>query len=678
MAIQLPDNFDNEFGFSDYDGDADHQPLPAAYLANRHVDIRIFDVTGQTRSRTMTDLENPVEEMVDLDGDTMVAIENVQITPGETWSTTGTGGVISATTSEDGHAGIGPWFAYGGWKGLKFDCNGATLNKFLTSDWPLGSTGLEVDISQMNTLSLVIDDSGLTNTGKVATVTIQLNSHPLGAFGNGVDSNVITMTQTGKEWHAAISDITGSCDLTKVTGIKLNIKDDTTHHPANTDILYIFAIRAYVTGYDPSIGVDINTRQNAVMMPVTLNLLAPSVPRNLVRGSITNDPSDPRTQDGSARLIVRTGLLTATAPNYNTFGLIFREDRANDHFLIVYLDVASDNVQWRAEWHDGGFVAETFGPFPIGSTAMAALFAQNYFIFSVDVRSLTITVNLYQSDGNEHLDALVYTDAITADSISTLRGRQGWFASFYDRDMQIQQFYAFALAYSTLITRAQLSFTPVDGCQLTAAYSIDDNLFVDFTSTPVAPVIDNQRSLSADGSYLTSGPIFSNNFLIFNFEQAYIEFDMWVPSQVTPENQPRLVLRSPFSSTDITFPPLDLQGNQWNHVFIDLAETQAAGGISYNVFLERTQGQGTTYSWNVDNFVIGVRNVAWRARSLSTGDWIEFRDTVNDDGAGVHFPHDQRGKELQIQAEALTQTAWIGPFTYKPRYAQLGKPTYLK
>jgi len=677
MTIIIPDNFDNELGFSDYDTDPDDQPLPAAYLSNQHTDIRIFDTTGQTRDRTMADLDTPPEDMVDLDGDTMVTLENIQVVPGENWSTTGTGGVISATTAEDGSAGIGPWFNYGGWRALKFDCNGATLNKFLTSDWPSGAAGLEVDISQMNTISLVIDDSGLTNTGKVATVTIQLNSDILGAFGNGVDSNVITMTQTGKEWHANISSITGSCDLTRVTGVKINIKDDTTHHPANTDILYMFALRAYVTGYDPSIGVDINTRRDAVMMPVTFDLAAPSAPLPLVRGSTTNDMGDPRTQDGTGRLVIRTGLLTATTPNYNTFGLIFREDRDQDHYLIVYLDVASDSVRWRADWHDGGVISQSYGPFDIGAGARADLFAQDYFVFSIDVRSLTITINLYQSDGNEHLNTLVYTDTITADTISTLRGRQGWYASFYDRDMQVQQFYGFALAFSTMITRPQVSFTPVDGCQISAAYSIDDNLFLDFTSNPLPPVIDNQRALSADGSFLTNGPIFSNSFLIFNFEQAYIEFDIWVPNQVAPENQPNLVLRSPSSTTDVAFPPLDLQGNQWNHIYIDLAETQAIGGILYNLYLERAQGQGTTYTWNVDNFVIGLRNVAWRARSLSTGDWIEFRDTVNDDAAGVHFPHDQRGKELQIQAEALTETAWIGPFTYKPRYAQLGKPTYL-
>lgn len=668
MSTLIPDTFDNALGFTGYDVDPDHQPAAAQLNANQHVDIRIFDKNGLTRPRTMGDLDTTLMSVLDLE--TMAQMETVLTSPGETWSASGNGGVISTSVDAGGvDTGVGMWATYNLWRALKFDCNGVAINKTLLSDWPTGSTGADVDISQMNTLSVIIDDSALT--GGISGVVMKLNSDPLGAFGNGVDSANITMTKTGKNWTAAISGITGNCDLTHVRGLSINLVGTAT----NGQSLYVFAVRAYKSGYDPSVGIDINTRHQAAMYPVTVNLASATAPI-MIRGTTTNDPTDPRTQDATGRLLIRKGLNTVTSPTYNTFGLVFREDRATDHFVIVYLDMASNNIQWRAEYHNAGVVAHSYGPFTLGTSERAAVLAETYFSWQVEIRGENVISTIRSSDSNEILGPVLYAKTQVASGVTNLRGRQGWFASLVNRDIQIQQFFGFGLAFSTLITKAAVSITPVDAVQLTAAYSLDDNLFSTFSGVP-PPDTDQNRTLSADGSYLTQGPIWSNSFIIYNFEQAYLEFDIWVPSQVAKENQPALVMRSPVSTVDVNFTALDLQGNQWNHIYIDLAETQAAGGISYQIYLERKQGVGTTYQWNVDNFVIGVRNVAWKARTSTAGNWVEFRDTVNDSGGALHFPKSDRGRGLQILAEALTENAWIGPFEYQPHYAELGKPTYL-
>ena len=676
MTVLIPDIFDGEQGFAEYDSTYENQPIPAALLTNRHVDLRIFDLAGLQRPREMTDFEIPPLTMTGMDGDTMTFLEEVLLIPGETWSVaSGTGGAISSTMATDGFAGVGEWTAYNSWRALRFDCNGATLATTLLSNWPLGSTGASTDISQQNVLSLVIDDSALTNTNKVHAVTMKLNSDPLGAFGNGHDSATITLTQSGKQWTANVSGITGSCDLTAVTGLQVTISDDGTHHPTNGQSFYLFAIRAYQTGYDPSVGLDINTRRGAVGVPVTFTVTAPSSTVPMIRGTTANDPGDPRPQDGTGRLCMRLGeLKIATGGPVNTIGVVFREDRATENYVDVLFNFSATAATWQVKIVNAGS-ASTSSATSIGSGNLTTLTSLSYFIFEASIQTNKVTVTLYESDANETLGPIFYTSTQQFTTVPALRGRMGWYANFVDRDPQIQSFNGFALAFSTLITTPMQSLTPVDGVQLNAAYSLDDNLFTTFSGNPAPPAIDTQRTLSGS-SFLTNGPIVSNTFLINNFNQSYLEFDIWVPAQVSPANQPAVVLRSPVSAGEIDFPPLGLQGNQWNHIYIDFAETQAAGGIIYQVYLERTEGTGTSYQWNVDNFVIGARNVAWSARSNPLSNWVEFRDTVNDATGGVHFAHDDRGSALQIQAEALTQGAWIGPFSYQPRYAQLGRPIY--
>ena len=689
MTVQISDTFDNVHGFSDYDTDYLAQPINAHVATNRHIDVRIFDTVGITRPRTMLDLDG--DAMSDLDTTPMSELDAVVVVPGEHWADYGGSTGATLDVAADGTygttGGIGKFAIHKGWRSAKLTCDGAALAYALESTWPTGGgSAIQVDITPFDTFSVLVDQSAMA-VARVTAVSVQFNNDPNGAFGGATDSSVYALTQSGSEWTNAVTTLTAdvNCNMATITGMRIYLHDDNTHHPVAGDKIYVLGVRAYTTGYNPgATGDDINTKRGAAVpsIPFDLSDVHASV-QPMIRGTTGDLASDPRPIDATTRLHIKPGALAFSSNGSRSIAqLFFRDDRASQNIITTQLEAYNGAIQWRLTERVAGVVTSAaVSPTVIssGGTWTTFLSTYDYWVWEVTVKGTAVRAKLYASDANGSLRSVFYDSGLLDIGLTKKRGRVGWGLAYnLDRDFQFFNFSGFGLAYSTLITAPANSYYPVDGVQLIAAFSQDDNLFTEFTGTPT-PVLDTQRTISADGSFRGTGPMASNSFSIqADPEQAYLSFDMWVPSQVAASNQPRIVLRGVGTSTpDVILPPLELQGNQWNHIEIELGESALLIGVIYRLFIERAEGQGTTYEWNVDNMVIGQRNVRWSACADGTDNWIEFRDTVNDEAGALHFPHDRRGNQLQIKAEALTTKAWIAPFTFKPHTAELGKPKYL-
>ena len=149
-----------------------------------------------------------------------------------------------------------------------------------------------------------------------------------------------------------------------------------------------------------------------------------------------------------------------------------------------------------------------------------------------------------------------------------------------------------------------------------------------------------------------------------------------MPNNVTVKNQPIIVLNTPSGTENLTMPRL--QPAQWNSLHFDLGIfRQLLTGVGYSIsILPATDPDKPLGNFWVDSTVLGRRRVSWSVRATTNGPWREFRDLVNKPNGAVHFPSAERGTQLQLKADALTQDAWVSSFKVFPRHAELGLPIY--
>lgn len=677
MAVPIPEqfnefpgelsNYDTPFGFS--------TTFLNQILTNQHVDVRSFDNNGIFRLRTQNDLDALTQTV--LDTETQTQLEQVQTAPGEAWQATTTSGTTGSLF-------VGLLPERNNWNGAQITCNGSALDITLTSSMS-SLTGGAVNISTQDFVGFVCPDFHTFNT---ATSTIQLCSNTAGDFTSNNSASVPFSSSTGTATYIKIglgSFAAGGFDNTQVTGVKIRLVSSS--NPTNGQKLTVMALRAVKSTWKPQT-FDINTRKQVFTSAVTLDGGDPVAGTDafvpLVRG-VHNGTADPRPMDATLTMLFNTGALTASnnLTPYNQIELLFRENQtvSTGRYIVARLLFRNGSTQATSlQRVNNANVGSSIINY---SSGLPTLTANSYYIFQADLTNQAMVMNIYQSNAAGNFLTKIWSSLATSTGTNASyvreQGRVGWNLSLVDRDVDLVAFNASTTSFSTMRTRVFNTYNPVDGAQLTATFASDTNLWSGFQGQDM--LVDTSKSLSGK-SYRATYPIFSNDFPVDDWAQMYIQFDIWVPAQATPGNQPYVSITSSDAFTNIILPKPSLQAEQWTTVYIDLNQAQGnITGIFYRLwvgsFNTQLVGNKIPYTFWVDNFFIGRRNVSWQFRANpSLGVWREFRDAVNDPYGALRLPPDERGTSLQLQAVALTQDAWISSYTLIPHFAELGKPTF--
>ena len=314
------------------------------------------------------------------------------------------------------------------------------------------------------------------------------------------------------------------------------------------------------------------------------------------------------------------------------------------------------------------------------------------------------------------------------------QGRVGWKAVLADNDAYVHSIRPRSVVFAEYKSTPLISFTPVDGAQLFANFTGNEELWnqgFEITpedSTGVVLTRDKSRALSGESFRVdTNGTeknvgITTDLIEFIDFTQAEIRFSIWFagesrnlgiqnvlrqrnygeieklgkPSyerleslyktyaefeesvEITEETMEGNIIAQLVSDegTIIPLPMPTLETNQWQEIIMPLpTETIAQTGKYYVQILQPTLFAS---SWWVDKISIFERSVQWSARSVVSdpwnsnyAPWTDFREIVNVNCKGILLS--PRGKELQLRARALRQNATIKTPKIIPRYASLGR-----
>lgn len=652
-----------------------------------------IDTTG-TQSGTHT-LFQRVDDTI---YDTVIEMSQKLESPGEGW-------IHSLDPSEGGYGigtgltgvTIGHISSYKNWRGLQATTDGVDIDVDIISAIPVdsfvdGSAG--IDVTDQDVLSIVFPDFADFDD---ANCYIQLSSHESGGFdvnsGNsGGDELSTQVAFTGNlssfpELRLDLSSFAAvDFNPEAVTGVKIHLEKV---GPAAAQTLTIMGMRALKNTWSYRT-IDFNTRTGVLTMPVTLDGDDPDpgdefIP--IIRGD--NLPSDPRPTDGSLIAYFNTGGrdIHTGVGEFNTIDLIFRERRNTS------LDIAS-HVVARILWSDDGTWFETEAyDYDNGITTLSGQVnhplyvgleraddsdpSKGNYLFRAELVGNEFLLSLYKTDEFGNITEFITENPISIKSTEyeAVSGRVGIFPQFIDRDASVDLLSATTGAFATMVSKAFPSRTPVKGVQINAEYSRDSNLFRNWEDlVPAEFYIDKSKTTSGFGSRRTESGLVSNLFFVIDdWENTYIELDIWVGSGVSESNQPLVFLSN---NAEVLTPSIPiLQPNTWNHIFIDLGQfkDRVTGEFYQMEVSPRLKDGKLGYFW-VDSTKVGKRTVIWEARANSDNPWRALRDMVNDPAGALHFGHNERGRELQIRAIAISQDGWVGRWKAVPTYATLGAP----
>lgn len=301
------------------------------------------------------------------------------------------------------------------------------------------------------------------------------------------------------------------------------------------------------------------------------------------------------------------------------------------------------------------------------------------------------------------------------------QGRIGWKATLEDNDAYIHSIRPRSVIFAEYKSTPILSLTPVDGAQLFADFTGNEELWNQgFNITPanskgVILSRDKSRALSAESFRVdTNGTeknvgITTDLIEFIDFSQAEIRFFLWfageprtienveikhLPSLPGPRKFPPFFpgkgfttfkqemlsnLSAQLVSEEGTIIPLsmpELETNQWQEVILRIPTEEIIQTGKY--YVQILQPTLKASSWWIDNVSIFERSVQWSARSVVSNPWnsnyapwTDFREIVNVNRKGILLS--PRGKELQLRARALRQNAIIKSPKIIPRYANLGR-----
>jgi hypothetical protein len=301
------------------------------------------------------------------------------------------------------------------------------------------------------------------------------------------------------------------------------------------------------------------------------------------------------------------------------------------------------------------------------------------------------------------------------------QGRVGWKALLADNDAYVHSIRPRSVVYAEYKSTPLTSFTPVNGAQLFANFTGNEELWnqgFDITPEGSKGVVlsrDKSRTLSGESFRIdTNGTekdvgITTDLIEFIDFTQAEIRFFLWFSGEPrtveTVENKHQASfpghhkfppffpskgyttldqemlgnISAQLVSEEGTVIPLsmpELETNQWQEVTLRLPMNEIVQTGKY--YVQILQPTLTASSWWIDNVSIFERSVQWSARSVVSdpwnsnyAPWTDFREIVNVNRKGILLS--PRGKDLQLRARALRQNATIKTPKIIPRYASLGR-----
>lgn len=677
MTYALNEPFNDTEGrwdqYAPWDGTEQSDSAKGFLTTQKHVDLRCFRVVSDLDPRPLSEVD--VQTGTQLDAQTQTQLETkpaVNIVD-ELWALTGTG-LNTMTTGEIA--------ARGGWSGIQALTDGGAINCTLTS-----SITTAIDISPGTNLSIIFPDF---NTFDTATSYVQLSSDPAGAFGTGHDSAQVFFSSNAAampELRLPVASFAAAgFDDTKVTGVKIGLVKATA--PSAGLTFTMMAIRSLDPAWVVS-WLDFDTRIGAVYRPVTLdgNTTTGTVAQafQFVRGDGGKD--DPIPADVCMGVYFYPGGLTspndATGLSYNTLAFIMREQKNISTNTGSHIEAGvqfnDTEVNFYAKYVSrvAGVDQPDAGVYTLTNIVNGPFDSSKRYLMLIQIKGTQIIPKIYTVYTNGDVESIVWSGlgTITNTAYVYRNGRVGFIADLLTRDAYVDAITVSPQGFAELITETFTSRTPVDGAQLSAVYSSDLNLFTGFSS---GATLDLTKTISGNGSYRSTAQMTMDTFLVDDWTQMYLNLSVWVSSAVTEFNQPTIILNGVEDPVTKVLDTALLKAAQWNNLTFDLGLFRdLPTGMSY--FFSIVPGiepdQPLGFYW-VDEITIGRRRVSWAAKATANGLWREFKNTVNNPYGAIHFTPEERGTQLQIKADALTEDAWVASFNLFPRYASLGLPRW--
>jgi hypothetical protein len=346
-------------------------------------------------------------------------------------------------------------------------------------------------------------------------------------------------------------------------------------------------------------------------------------------------------------------------------------------------------IQFVCQWQAGSGTVTIVDTEGNGYTfAMPALTAYQKYVFYASIEENEARASIYKIDSVGRVSTKAFDTSTIIDdtAFKRRRGRFGWHADLRDRATYIDSIRTRRTCFAEYRSRPFESVTPVDGAELFVSTSPNIELLQSVAPGPynVEPsgiVADSEKSLSGSswrvfnyGDHALQG-IQTNNFVIDNFDESAITFDLYVPSTATGIDLLAL-LGDPSNVNFIELLLPTILYDQWQTVKIDLPFDQNQLTGSYHFMLLQANTQTSTI-W-IDNLSIYTRSVSWSGRGVTDdawnsndAAWTPFKDNLSNASGGVLFA--ERGHCLQVRARGLTADSHINRVQFKARYAQLGR-----
>lgn len=371
---------------------------------------------------------------------------------------------------------------------------------------------------------------------------------------------------------------------------------------------------------------------------------------------------------------------------YNIIEGIFREreDSGINSYLVARLmwNNTETIVETEARSYESGVltISDTQSTTLTGALTPADDSDQDagYYLFRADLVGNQFTLQVWNTDSKSVVGTAFNTSPVISSNSNYTKavGRSGFYTEFVDRDAILLDLSASAASYATMTSVAFPSRTPVRGARLVAGFSGDNNLFSTWSDiVPAEFYIDQTKSLSGKGSRRTSSGLLSNHFTVDDWDNLYLEMDIWVGPGVNTSNSPQISIISNNDTLTPTMPTL--LPSQWNHVYIELAPFKDyLTGVQYFLQVQPLLLDPLLGPFWIDNPKIGRRTVRWQVRAESANPWRDFFGAVNDEWTAVNLGVGERGRNLQVQAIAVDQNGWVSNYRVSPAYSQLGAPLY--
>lgn len=535
-----------------------------------------------TAELSIINLRTDVNFLQTADIDPSLTMEEVETVAGsvqEDWGTTLATGVTSFV--------VGKVALHNHWRGGVITFSGADVNAKFVSRTPL----TPVNIEQLNSthaltlISFIMPEWGTQAAHFVlANCSIQFTSDPNGMFadegGTAADSTLVAFTGhiTGVEFRAALTAFGSGCNWNRITGVRIILSNNAgaVSAPSAASLLTLMALRAVDDNWVAT-ELDINTRTQHLESPVSLTgaagdtglaAVSPYIRSINPYGDTANDVSDnsggdPSLSDGAVQIKFNSGTLMQVAGSEPTNHIVLYLRQRNTSGIWDWIQV---QLSWGLTTVAAAPVRKAF--IAISKITMAAdesythtddshgaitvLLDNTDYLFKADASNTELTVTVAQIDSEGNTTSHYNSGAIESTNFERVRGRVGFYAKFdTDKDIEIDYLRSSNVSFATFRSAIFHSYTPIDGAQLFYSGSESSQLWESFELINAAEdlptddemVRDTTKKIDSDASYkfvgggLNTYSGLQSNIIDFDdWEQTFLDFDVWMPASLSAHN----------------------------------------------------------------------------------------------------------------------------------------------